>query len=217
MKLKLACLALALVAFVTAPLTAKADVVTLELISGATDITIADGGVGDANSAAGVITYIGAVGGWTLNVTTGEGLGIAGLKSMDLNSVDTGATTDSLTIKFKDAGITTPTGSAGYTMAIGGTTATSIAYEVDYNGALLNSIGPFSGGGFSGSTGGTNTFVGPYSLTQIATITGASGINTTSFDANFTIPEPASLSILGAGMLAAAASLRKRLLGRVAS
>ena len=216
--LKLACLALAVVAFVTSPLVAKADTITLELISGATNITITDNGVGDSNPAIGQITYIGAVGGWNLNVTTGSGTAVLKPGSIDVNSVDETSGSTPLKIIFTDSSLTTPVGNQDYTMAVGGTLGSGegITYQAFYNATLLNTLGAFtSGPGFSGATGGTNDFVSPYSLQEQITLT-ASGVSSSqsSFDASFAIPEPASLSLLGLGFVVAAGGLRKRLLNR---
>ena len=62
--------------------------IQLTLASGGSTVTVDDGGVGDANPAAGVITYIGAVGGWEFNVTTGSIVGSPN-PLIDLNSVNT--------------------------------------------------------------------------------------------------------------------------------
>jgi hypothetical protein len=53
---------------------------------------------------------------------------------------------------------------------------------------------------------------GPFSLTLAVTIDSHGQIDTTSFDNEFDIPEPAALSLLGSGLLGLGFALRKKLL-----
>ncbi len=211
--LKLVCLALAVVAFIAAPFTAKADTISLNLTSGVSNVTILDNGPGDANPAVGVITYVGAVGAWDINVSTGQTVG-SPTYTLDLNSTDTASTgmASPLVITFTDSGMTTPFG--GYLMTIGGTTQTSATYEVDLNGVYLNSLGPFSTPSFSGAIGGDTTAPSTYTLAQIVTVGGTTSptASLTSFDSSIQVPEPASLSLLGTTLLAAAGLLRRKLM-----
>src|SRR4051795_10224471 len=84
---------------------------SLTLSSGATTFVVADGSALDFNPAVGQITFIGAVGTWNLNVTTGT-LGTSP-QVIDLNSVDTvtgnGTGANSLTLKFTTTNLTGPT------------------------------------------------------------------------------------------------------------
>src|ERR1041384_5344046 len=66
---------------------AMAAPLTLEFSSGLNTVTVTDGGVGDANPAAGAITFIGSVGSWNLNVGTGVGQDVLGPATMDLASI----------------------------------------------------------------------------------------------------------------------------------
>jgi hypothetical protein len=204
---KLACLALAVVALVTLPLVAKADNLTLTLTSGASVVTLTSTGA--------PLSYNGGVGNWQINVTTGIGNTTLGPGVMDLNSIDlsTSGTANPLTIDFTDSGLTKPIGIDDYLMTIGGTSTSTVSYQTYYDSTLLNTLA-FTTTPFSGSVGGTNNFVSPYSISQVATI-GAGGPGTiSSFDARFQIPEPASLSLVGLGLLVAAGGLRKRLMNR---
>ena len=66
-------LAVALFA-VTALVGAQSAYATMQLTLSAStggSVTVLDGGAGDSNPAAGVITFIGVIGVWTINVSTG--------------------------------------------------------------------------------------------------------------------------------------------------
>src|SRR5690242_3604293 len=86
-------------------------VAELKLISGASSVDILDEGAGDACSGfTGCVTFLGTVGSWNINVTTGmEG----STPILDLNSVDTifsGGETAPLEILFSDDGMALPPG-----------------------------------------------------------------------------------------------------------
>ena len=80
----------------------------LQLMNGATTVTIGDNSANDSNSAVGVITYIGTVGDFSTNVTTGTSkpvVGSATSPELDLASLDitnTTASSETLTILFSD-------------------------------------------------------------------------------------------------------------------
>src|SRR5207245_4543233 len=85
----LAAAAVASLAIASAPASATA---VLFLQQGASSVTIVDGGAGDSNPNAGVITWIGSLGNFTVNVSTGSSgspntSGSSG--GIDLNSIET--------------------------------------------------------------------------------------------------------------------------------
>ena len=176
----------------------------LTLESGLSSVSVTDGGVGDANPAAGATTFIGSVGVWNINVSTGLSYPVTGSPvspHIDLNSVNNSSGAGTLIITFSD---TFTTGELGLLASIGGTVDTggSLLYEVLVNGAPVTSVGPFSPIAFSGSAvgvvaGGTN-----YTLMQRITINHA-GAGASSFDAELRpVPDLGStLALLGASLI----------------
>src|SRR4051812_33039175 len=114
----------------------------------AVSVTIADNGVGDANPLVGAVTYIGAVGEFGLNVTTGISRPILGggvLPDMDLNSVEvkfSGTKADTLTIMLTDTGWNPTLTPTLLTQEVGGTKAGSIG-AVTFNSFIDPANGAF--------------------------------------------------------------------------
>ena len=208
---------------VVAAVTSAHAVPTLYLSDGVNTVTISDGGFGDLNGATGAVTFIGSIGSWTLNVSTGQSapfLGTDQYPYMDLNSVNTSFGGGSLTIRWSDDGFgATPVGSA--LARIGGTVssanpgnsitfntyadAANTIHTASVAGATLLTSQSFGPGAFSGTAGGPALagFGSPYSLTEEIIITHVGGTpSSTSFNAEFTVPDGGSmLTLLGMGLL----------------
>ncbi|MCL4813309.1 MAG: PEP-CTERM sorting domain-containing protein [Vicinamibacteraceae bacterium] len=200
--------------------TAQADAAyALRLSDGTTTISIDDNDANDANATVGAITYIGNLSGATINVTTGIGQPpLPGTPpNMDLSSVNVntnGPVTITIDFTQTDWALTAPVSVKGN---VGGTnnnnTADFYAYYDDANGFFggtqFLSLGPFGNGAYSGTTSGTIAGVtSPYSISMRAILAFASA-GSASFDYEL-IPEPASLLLVGVGLLGLGALRRRR-------
>jgi len=206
----------------------------LQLTASAPDpgsATILDNGMGDLNPALGQITFIGGVGGWTSNVTSGFGPPFENLMPLlDISSFNAsvGAGAGPLTVLLSVTGLTSPTGlqtflnSFGGTNSAAGTIVTTQAWLSNTNVAFCASsscgvaIMPslvLSGAAFSGlSSGSALIGSGPYAITLEVTINTGGAADNTSFDDSLALPEPAALSLLGSGLLGFGMAFRRMLL-----
>ena len=196
---------------------------TISLSDGVNTVVVTDGGAGDTDGAVnGVVSYNGSLGGatvWTVNVTTGITYPVLGSQTvphMDLNSVNVSSSAGgNLTIMFSEVNYG---GGGGVASAVIGGTASGLVQYSTYADAsntlfgmginMTNSpnLGP---GGFTDTTAGGFAVGGPYSLTQVVTVSHGDGGDSSSFNAELTVPEPASLMLLGSGLLGLAAWRRK--------
>jgi hypothetical protein len=164
----------------------------------------------------GVVVFNGAIGTWTINVTTGISKPNLGPATMDLNSVNvTNSSGGTLTIDLSDDGFVGP--HSGHVLGVGGTTSGSVSFmaaggnsntlfDLSNASSVLNfNSSPYAGTALLPSGGND-----PYSLTIRAVIT-HTGAGATSFNAELEpVPAPAGL-ILAATALPFVGLLRRRL------
>jgi hypothetical protein len=194
--------------------------------SGTLVLTGSASGIAVANTSTGLYTFLGDVGNYVVNITTGEGSPLLSPGSLDLNSIDTsGSTSGPLTIEWSENGLTTP--DTAFAMAFGGTltsgagsSVSNSGYESNSNGffALTNkigTIGPYSGSAapgtpFSGTASGSAPASGTYSLTEVVTLNGVGSTNYSGDASLAPSPEPASVVLLGSVISATVIALRRR-------
>jgi len=196
---------------------------TMKISDGITTLTISDGGAGDSNGAAGLVTWIGTIGVWNINVNTGvtkPAFGNAENPYMDLNFVNgSSSSAGTLTIWFSETDFT-KNGSA--LARIGGTTSGTVSYETYYDSAnaLFGNSGALTNqsflvaGAYSGSaTGGPVMDPNVYSLTQKIVITHTQA-GVSSGDAELRVPDSGStIALLGAALATLGLISRRRKVG----
>lgn len=198
-------------------------------------IAFADGDPLDQNLNAGVITFIGSLGGtsiWTVNVTTGISKPVLGgtiIPKMDLNSVNVSSTSGgTLRVELMDIDFMAPpewNGGATLISEFGGTTdGTVMSYQIldlsntaeefptPYSGYLEVDLGEYGPGAFKG----TGTEYGlmsagqTFSLTEIVDITHTGSGQSTSFNIKSSVvPVPAAVILGVLGLSIAGIKLRK--------
>ena len=185
------------------------------------------GTVPDQNLVPGAVTFIGPLGAWIVNVTTGIGSGVFGDPRLDLNSVNVSTFGlggnpgggGAITIQLSENNLTL--GAAAQLIqflgAIGGTTEGRISWRMDVDdGNTLFTLSQLIGMGqftsnlnaqppqiaFSDNFTNLRQIQDTFSMTLTVVIEHGDGARSSSFNfTGFTVPEPATLLLFGIGLV----------------
>jgi hypothetical protein len=173
----------------------------------------------------GQASFFGAYGDYSSNSISGFGVSTAAGDLLDSNSINIDksvAKPTSLTVYVTDSDITTPTGLATFLSTLttnkllANITSVAEATYLDPGNGIFTETIPLSSATLPtlttdaltalASTGG-----GPYSVTEVYTITPTgTGTANSTIQLAAEVPEPASMALLGSGLLALAAVMRRR-------
>ena len=174
----------------------------------------------------GLLTRNDILGGWTVNVTTALGAPTIGDPYSDvihLNSVNVSGGVGELQIFLTQTDLGREP--APWMANIGGTTKGTVQFAAGYDAGnsayiptisgsitdVLFSTAALGSGAFSYSnSGGLPDLAGPYSLTLASLLSHTDKGQTSSFDFEITIPEPAILLLMGIGLLGLGLSAKHR-------
>ena len=173
----------------------------------------------------GILTRSSLFGSWKVNVTTALGAPTIGNPYndvIDLNSINVSGGVGELQIFLTQTDL--DRAPAPWMANIGGTTNGTVQFAAGYDAGntvydprvsadpdILFYTDAMGSGAFSYSnSGGLPTLAGPYSLTMASWINHTGAKQTSSFDFEITIPEPATLVLMGIGLLGLALSAKRR-------
>jgi len=195
---------LAIVFSVMAPDVQAIPTLTLYDVGSGSEISITDGQADfDLNPVAGAITWIGSLGVWTFNVSTGITMPFIGspvAPVLDLHSIDFSSGAGTLWIWFSETGFGPVNGYL--TSSAGGTTPGAVSFSTFLDSASISDLGVWFGPAFSGSESVPVSFPENSTLGLFASIQ-HDGSGTTSFNsttATAAVPEPGTLFLVGFGL-----------------
>jgi|GEM_PF-5983664 len=193
----------ALAAFLMLGTAAQAEITPILILSSGTDLAIIPDYDGDGH-----VSYAGSLGRWALNFASGE----QGRYEFELESADiAGLFPRDLTIALIGTGFEAW---PGLNVMFEGNLVSiwaRMCYSLFVDDVLVGSLGPYSGFDFGGTIRGIPLAPGEHEIAQVIKISGFSG-TLAHFNAEVTpTPEPATLLLVGVGLLFGAKFASRRL------
>jgi len=196
---------------------------TLRLTSGLTVVTVADGSGSDGSTTAGIVVYNGAVGDWTINITTGVTKPANGTAATPFISLTTVSTTQNtvtapadLKIEFSETGFGPTKGH--FMLHVGGTLQGSVSQQFYADtgntlfgtGTLLHDFGSFSDPSYNADSTASG-LPGTYSITEVMTLSHGTGDKTSSPSMTLTtVPDGGTTLMLLGSAVTTLGLLRRR-------
>lgn len=152
----------------------------------------------------------GTLGTWQFNVmgSTNPSVGTDYIDALNLMSFTAGGGEGTLTVTLTRTEM--DKSPANWVAYLGGTTFGSIEFETLLNGTAISHYSA-TGKDFRYSDSGQIDYVGPYSMSLVATINHDSIYDWSGFNYTVTVPEPSTLALLGSGLLLTGwAAMRRR-------
>ena len=213
-------LGMGVAATLTLTLISTAHALTVRLSDGTTTVTVNDNGAGDVNPVVGSVTFNGAVGNFTTNVTTGTSKPILPQATLQLASLDifSGAGSGTLTIELTDVGFSLLGGPArtltsnltGFTQVNAGTASQCVGFDnlpFDCSPGVTITHPVFGPGAISNTMSTTFASTNPFAITETVKIAfatpGFASFSLTSVASTAAIaavPQPRALLLLGLGL-----------------
>ena len=213
-------LGMGVAATLTLTLISTAHALTVRLSDGTTTVTVNDNGAGDLNPVAGSVTFSGAVGSFTTNVTTGTSKPILPQATLQLASLDifSGAGAGTLTVELTDIGFSLPGGPGrtltsnltGFTQAQGVGASQCVGFDnlpFDCSPGVTINHPPFGPGPITNTLSTTFPSTAPFAISERVVLSfvspGFASFNLTSAASTASIaavPQPRALLLLGLGL-----------------